>query len=70
MGRQPATTGLDMVTSGQWVKVGRKHYRHASGEEVRHDGAAWVACGLRWSLLWVARHEVEKRTAAAKGGAA
>ena len=52
-----------MLASGQWAKVGRKHYRHESGAEVRYDNNAW---GWRvndrpetWQTLTVAVHNVE-----------
>lgn len=55
-------TGKEMVASGQWVKVARKHYRHVSGAEIvyDHNRWAWFACGKLWSTLWVARYNVEK----------
>jgi hypothetical protein len=55
-------TGKEMVASGAWVKVGKKHYRHASGQEITYDNNrwAWRAMGNLWSALWVAQHEVER----------
>ena len=35
-------TDIEMVASGAWVKVGRKHFRHVSGVEVRYDSNAWL----------------------------
>lgn len=57
-------TGKEMIAGGQWAKVGKSHYRHASGVEVSKDGGLWLDSSqpsLRWSALWVARHEVERR---------
>lgn len=62
MTRNPNPT-TEMLTSGQWAKVGRKHYRHESGAEVKYDHNAW---GWRinerpevWGTLTVAKHNVE-----------
>lgn len=32
--RQPNTTAKEMLASGQWAKVGKKHYRVVSGYRV------------------------------------
>lgn len=61
-------TGREMVKSGAWVKVAKKHYRHISGAEICYDCNRWVwqiLGGDAYTLLWVARHNVEKL--AAKG---
>jgi hypothetical protein len=54
-------TGVEMVASGAWVKVGKKHYRHVSGEEIKYDCNAWGwrAVGRLYTTLWMARYEVE-----------
>jgi hypothetical protein len=59
-------TGKEMVEGGAWARVGRHHYRHASGVEITKDASGWVDSSQpqwRWSALWVARHEVERRHA-------
>lgn len=56
------------VLSGAWAKVGRSHYRHASGAVVRRDcnSGFWVvsdappdACGLS-QACWIAMMKVER----------
>lgn len=52
-----------MVESGAWCKVSRQHYRHVSGAEIRYDCNRWVwqiVGGDAYTLLWVARHVVER----------
>jgi len=61
-------TGREMVESGAWVKLGKKHYQHSSGIEIRYDCNRWVwqiVGGHAFTLLWVARHEVERSAFAA-----
>lgn len=57
-------TGREMVESGAWAKVGRKHYRHESGTEIKYDCNAWgwrINGGKQvWQALWAARHNAEK----------
>lgn len=57
-------TATEMTESGEWSKVGRKHYRHVSGVEVRYDVNAWgwrVDGGSEvWDRLYVAKAEAEK----------
>lgn len=56
------------VLSGAWVKVGRSHYRHASGAEVRRNcnTSMWEisnAPAIDWPVrmsCWVAMMEVER----------
>ncbi len=59
-------TEKEMLASGQWVRVGKSHYRHVDGGEVqKRSHGGWTAStdpGLVWSRLWVARHRVEKST--------
>lgn len=55
-----------MLASGQWVKAGRSCYRHVTGAEVRKVPGGWqdsTQPQYVWSRLWVARDEVERRTA-------
>jgi hypothetical protein len=66
MPRFNTRTDLDMVNSGAWNKVGKKHFRHVSGAEVRYDCNAWTwavtgcaADGERYSALHAARSRVE-----------
>ena len=64
MNRRMDGTEKEMLASGQWVRVGKSHYRHVSGAEIkkRHEGGWVVSTELKtiWSRLWVARHQVEK----------
>lgn len=57
-------TGREMVQSGTWVKVARKHYRHVSGAEIRYNSNRWlweiVGTEHAHELLWAARHVVER----------
>jgi hypothetical protein len=67
MMKRHGNTGHEMVNSGAWVKVARKHYRHVSGVEVAYDCNRYiwkVSDGTAWSSLWVARHNAEKHFAA------
>lgn len=71
MNQRHGNTGIEMVASGSWVKVGRKHYRHVSGAEVVYDCNRWhwqVTGAGSWDglygSLWVARHYAEKGAAA------
>lgn len=63
---RPNRTDLDMLASGQWVRVGKRHYRHASGIEIRYDLKAYLwrgrggyHDGRAWETLGPARHNVE-----------
>lgn len=53
-------TGRELVESGAWIKVGKKHYRHVDGAEIRYDCNRWgwtvVGRPERWTALWVAAH--------------
>jgi len=51
------------ITSGTWAKVGKKHYRHVSGVEVRYDWKRWgweviggADDGNAYTTLNVAQH--------------
>lgn len=64
MYRRMDGTEKEMLASGQWVRIGKSHYRHMSGAEIkkRNEGG-WIVStepNLIWSRLWVARHEVER----------
>jgi hypothetical protein len=64
MNMRHGNTAREMVESGQWAKIGRKHYRHESGAEILYNNNRWlwevVGASDGWSALWVARHWVEK----------
>lgn len=59
-------TSAEMVTSGAWVKVGRKHYQHVTGLEIKynHNAWAWETIGTvrpgSYKALWAARWHVER----------
>lgn len=59
--RHTNETAKEMLASGEWAKVGSKHYRHVSGVEVTHDGICWVVNGKRFTALWIARMCAERR---------
>ncbi len=65
--KRMGNTGREMVDSGAWIKVARKHYRHIDGIEVRYNGNryAWEILGKdeAYGLLWVARGRAEKLSA-------
>lgn len=56
------------LLSGAWAKIGRGHYRHASGAEVRRNCNTrhWEvlnappAAGRAWQACWVAMEAVER----------
>lgn len=62
--KRMGNTGREMVQTGAWVKVGRKHYAHISGVEVvyRCNDWAWevIGTGLMYQALWVAKQAAEK----------
>lgn len=62
--KRMGNTGREMVESGAWVKLGSKHYSHISGAEIRYNSNRWVweivGRNEAYSLLWVARYNVEK----------
>jgi hypothetical protein len=64
MYRMPNNTHEQMTASGLWAKVGRKHYRHVSGIEIKNDGSLWVIVGKRlgYTSLWAARDAVQVGT--------
>ena len=57
-------TATEMKNSGEWMAVGRKHYRHIDGAEIKYDHNAWgwrINDGKEvWTRLWVAKHNAEK----------
>ncbi len=62
-------TDLQIITGGDFAKIGKKHFRHVSGAEIQYDCMAWGwrACGRLWQTLEVAVYNV--RAQAAAGGA-
>lgn len=64
--RRNRRTDLDLVAAGDFVKVGRKHFRHVSGLEITYDGNrwSWRGAGQLWSTLEVAAHNVRLAAAA------
>jgi len=61
--KRHANTATEMKNSGEWNKVGPKHYRHIDGADVKYDHAAW---GWRinnsvhvWPVLHIAKYNVE-----------
>lgn len=60
------------ITSGEWAKAGRKHYRHMSGIEVRYNHNRWLweiiggpEDGLAYGTLWIAQYQATHRLEAA-----
>lgn len=58
-------TDLQIVAAGDFAKVGKKHFRHVSGAEIKYDCNAWGwrACGRLWQTLEVAVYNVRKDNA-------
>jgi hypothetical protein len=58
-------TVKQMIASGQWCKIGKKRYEHASGAAVwyDHNSFGWRIdeSQLVWSTLWIAKMEVERK---------
>ena len=55
-------TALKMKNSGEWARVGSKHYLHVSGNEVKYDCNAWlwrVNGGAGYTTLWAAKEMAE-----------
>lgn len=63
--RRNTRTDLDLVNAGDFVKVGRKHFRHVSGLEITYDSNAWHwrAVGRLWTTLDWAAYQVRKHAA-------
>jgi hypothetical protein len=65
--KRMGNTATAMKESGEWNKVGSKHYRHIGGIEVRYNCNRWmwelVGCDEAYTLLWVARHAAERKGA-------
>lgn len=62
-------TDLAMTNSGNWVKVGRKHYRHKTGHEITYDFNHHCWCvsintnsviNIMFTTLDAARHHAER----------
>jgi hypothetical protein len=63
-------TGREMIESGAWIKVARKHYRHMEGVEIVYNCNRWAweiiggkNTGEAYGLLWVARQRAEQQVA-------
>ena len=65
--RRNRRTDQDLINAGDFVKVGRKHYRHVSGAEIVYDCNRWrwSAVGQLWQTLDVAAYYVRKQAAEA-----
>lgn len=57
-------------TKAGWAKVGRKHYRHDSGVEVKYNPNKWLwevmggeNNGEAFGVLWAALHRAAKTPA-------
>lgn len=63
--RRNTRTDIDLVNAGDFVKVGRKHFRHASGLEISYDCNTWRwrAVGQLWATLDWAAYQVRKAAA-------
>ena len=35
-------TRTDILASGQWVQIAKKHYQHIDGAEIKYDCMAWL----------------------------
>lgn len=63
-------TDIDMLASGQWARIGKRRYRHASGIEICYEPNAYLwrvrggyHDGAAWETLGPARYYVEKALA-------
>lgn len=60
-------TGREMEASGEWVKIGRKHYEHISGVQIRYDCNRWaweiIGRNELYTVLWAAKHRAEQGVA-------
>jgi hypothetical protein len=64
--RRNTRTDLDLVNAGDFVKVGRRHFRHESGLEITYDcnRSHWLAAGNAWQSLEWAAYQVRKAAGA------
>ena len=57
-------TAREIATDGDWMKLGKKHYLHGSGREVRYDCDRWgwevVGLNELYTTLWAAKHRAER----------
>lgn len=60
--RRNTRTDLDLVAAGDFVKLGRRHFRHVSGLEITFDCTRrlWNAAGFAWQTLDWAAYQVRK----------
>lgn len=60
-------TDSEMLASGQWVRVARRHYRHVAGVEIVYDNNRWLwyvrggaSDGEGYATLEAARYYAER----------
>lgn len=56
-------TAQEMKNSGEWARIGKKHYLHISGNEIQYDCNRWlwiVNGNYGYTTLWAAKHAAEK----------
>lgn len=58
---------LSSVVKSEWKSVGRKHWSHVSGVQVKYDCNAWkwqiiggARCGYKYDTKWAAQTEGTK----------
>jgi hypothetical protein len=62
MFRMP-NTAITMKKDDMWAKVGKKHYMHVSGIEIKYDCNSWlwrIDGKEGYSTLWAAKYYAEK----------
>jgi len=55
-------TATTMKEDGMWAKVGKKHYIHASGNEICYDCNSWlwrINGKDGYTTLWAAKYAAE-----------
>lgn len=66
--RKQRPTHLEIVAAGDFVKIGKKHYRHESGREIKYDPNKYVwncppkndEVEVGFERLWVAADYVRR----------
>lgn len=61
--RHANNTVNEMLATGQWTKLGKRHFGHVSGREIKHDGQMWTVGERRYDALWIAKMVVESEAA-------
>jgi len=61
--RRNTRTDLDLEASGDFTKIGKRHWLHASGLEIKHNcnTGRWAAVGWEWPTLEWAAYQVRKQ---------